>query len=81
MAEPSVSVQRHEWPRPGDLFHVESKPLERSGCVGHLIYGASPLAHVDDLAYRLAREATATMSTPKFLQGVEKAAQFASEVI
>ena len=32
-AAPAVPVQRYAWPRPGDLLHVEIKPLGRIGCV------------------------------------------------
>ena len=32
-------MQRYEWPRPGDLLHVDIKPLGRIGCVGHRIHG------------------------------------------
>ena len=46
-----------------------------------LIRQKDVLAHVDNPAYRLAGEAAAAISTPEFLQAVEKAAQFASEVI
>ena len=38
-APPRVPVQRYEWPRPGDLLHVDIKPLGRIGCVGHRIHG------------------------------------------
>ena len=36
-APPPVPVQRYEWPRAGDLVHVDIKPLGRIGCVGHRI--------------------------------------------
>jgi transposase InsO family protein len=36
---PPVPVQRYEWPVPGDLLHVDIKPLGRIGCVGHRIHG------------------------------------------
>jgi hypothetical protein len=34
-----VPVQRYEWPRPGDLLHVDIKPLGRIGQIGHRIHG------------------------------------------
>jgi transposase InsO family protein len=34
-----VPVQRYEWPQPGDLLHLDIKPLGRIGCVGHRIHG------------------------------------------
>lgn len=36
---PPIPVQRYEWPVPGDLLHVDIKPLGRIGCVGHRIHG------------------------------------------
>jgi transposase InsO family protein len=36
---PPIPVQRYEWPAPGDLVHVDIKPLGRIGCVGHRIHG------------------------------------------
>jgi transposase InsO family protein len=36
---PPVPVQRYEWPRPGDLLHVDIKPLGRIGQIGHRIHG------------------------------------------
>jgi transposase InsO family protein len=36
---PAVPIQRYEWPRPGDMIHVDIKPLGRIGCVGHRIHG------------------------------------------
>ena len=36
---PPIPVQRDEWPRPGDLLHVDIKPLGRIGQVGHRIHG------------------------------------------
>jgi transposase InsO family protein len=36
---PPVPVQRYEWPSPGDLLHVDIKPLGGIGCVGHRIHG------------------------------------------
>lgn len=38
-AVPPVPVQRYEWPRAGDLLHVDIKPLGGIGCVGHRIHG------------------------------------------
>ena len=34
-----VPVQRYEWPCPGDLVHVDIKPLGRIGQIGHRIHG------------------------------------------
>ncbi len=36
---PPAPVQRYEWPRPGDLLHVDIKPLGRIDGVGHRIHG------------------------------------------
>jgi transposase InsO family protein len=36
---PPIPVQRYEWPMPGDLLHIDIKPLGRIGCVGHRIHG------------------------------------------
>ncbi len=36
---PPVPVQRYEWPQPGDLLHLDIKPLGRIGCIGHRIHG------------------------------------------
>ena len=36
---PPLPVQRDEWPCPGDLLHVDIKPLGRIGQVGHRIHG------------------------------------------
>ena len=36
---PLVPVRRYEWPRPGDLLHVDIKPLARIRAVGHRIHG------------------------------------------
>jgi transposase InsO family protein len=36
---PPVPVKRYEWPNPGDLLHVDIKPLGRIGQVGHRIHG------------------------------------------
>ena len=38
-APPPIPVQRYEWPGPGDLLHVDIKPLGRIGQVGHRIHG------------------------------------------
>ena len=38
-AAPPVPVQRYEWPQPGDLLHLDIKPLGRIGCMGHRIHG------------------------------------------
>jgi transposase InsO family protein len=34
-----VPVQRYEWPTPGDLLHVDIKPLGRIDGIGHRIHG------------------------------------------
>jgi transposase InsO family protein len=34
-----VPVQRYEWPTPGDLLHVDIKPLGRIDGVGHRMHG------------------------------------------
>ena len=36
---PAVPVHRYEWPRPGDLLHVDIKPLATIRAVGHRIHG------------------------------------------
>ena len=36
---PPVPIQRYEWPRPGDLLHVDIKPLGRIDGIGHRIHG------------------------------------------
>lgn len=36
---PPIPVQRYEWPTPGDLLHVDIKPLGRIAGVGHRIHG------------------------------------------
>ena len=38
-ARPPVPVRRYEWPRPGDLLHVDIKPRARIGAGGHRIHG------------------------------------------
>jgi transposase InsO family protein len=38
-AAPPVPVQRDEWPTPGDLVHLDIKPLGRIDGVGHRIHG------------------------------------------
>lgn len=37
--EPPRRVHRYEWPRPGDLLHLDVKKLGRIGWVGHRIHG------------------------------------------
>jgi len=34
-----IPIQRYEWPAPGDLVHVDIKPLGRIDGVGHRIHG------------------------------------------
>jgi transposase InsO family protein len=36
---PPAAVIRYEWPRPGDLVHLDVKPLARIAGVGHRIHG------------------------------------------
>jgi transposase InsO family protein len=36
---PPLPVTRYEWPRPGDLVHLDVKPLGRIAGVGHRIHG------------------------------------------
>lgn len=36
---PSMPIQRYEWPQPGDMIHIDIKPLGRIGCIGHRIHG------------------------------------------
>ena len=36
---PPVPIHRYEWPAPGDMIHVDIKPLGGIGCVGHRIHG------------------------------------------
>jgi transposase InsO family protein len=36
---PTIPIQRYEWPRPGDLLHIDIKPLGRIDGVGHRIHG------------------------------------------
>jgi transposase InsO family protein len=36
---PPAPVVRYEWPRPGDLVHLDVKPLGRIAGVGHRIHG------------------------------------------
>jgi transposase InsO family protein len=38
-APPPQPIHRYEWPRPGDLLHVDIKPLGRFRRVGHRIHG------------------------------------------
>ena len=36
---PPAPITRYEWPRPGDLVHLDVKPLGRIAGVGHRIHG------------------------------------------
>ena len=36
---PAVPIQRYEWPQPGDLLHVDMKPLGGIDGIGHRIHG------------------------------------------
>jgi transposase len=38
-AAPPAPIQRYEWPQPGDLLHIDIKPLGRIDGVGHRIHG------------------------------------------
>lgn len=38
-AAPVIPVQRYEWPRVGDLLHLDIKPLGRIDGIGHRIHG------------------------------------------
>lgn len=37
--DPAVPIHRYEWPRPGDMIHVDIKALGRIAGVGHRIHG------------------------------------------
>jgi transposase InsO family protein len=37
--DPPLVIQRYEWPRAGDLLHLDIKPLSRIRGVGHRIHG------------------------------------------
>ena len=37
--EPRPPIQRYEWPRAGDLLHLDTKPLARIRRVGHRVHG------------------------------------------
>jgi transposase InsO family protein len=39
LTAPPIPIQRYEWPRPGDLLHIDIKPLGRIDGVGHRIHG------------------------------------------
>ena len=43
-AVPLLPVQRYEWATPGDLLHLDIKPLGRFHRVGHRIHGNPRLA-------------------------------------
>jgi hypothetical protein len=36
---PPRPLHRYEWPQLGDMLHLDIKPLECIGCVGHRIHG------------------------------------------
>jgi transposase InsO family protein len=38
-AAPAAPVQRYEWPTPGDLIHLDIKPLGRFRQAGHRVHG------------------------------------------
>ena len=42
---PAPPVQRYEWPHPGDLLHVDIKPLARIQGIGHRIHGDRRRGH------------------------------------
>ena len=39
MLEPKPAVRRYERERPGELVHLDTKPLGRIGRIGHRIHG------------------------------------------
>lgn len=39
LLEPKPPIQRYEWPRPGDMLHVDTKRLPRIERPGHRIHG------------------------------------------
>jgi len=42
---PLEPIQRYEWPQPGDMIHVDIKPLGRIAGVGHRIHGDRQQRH------------------------------------
>ena len=46
-----MPVQRYEWPTPGDLLHVDIKPLGRIDGVGHRIRRPAPGARGQWMGY------------------------------
>ena len=42
---PPEPIQRYEWPHPGDMIHVDIKPLGRIAGVGHRIHGDRQQRH------------------------------------
>jgi transposase InsO family protein len=53
---PPPPVTRYEWPHPGDLVHLDVKPLGRIAGVGHRIHG-NRRAHVDGIGWEYAHVA------------------------
>ena len=43
--DPPPVIQRYEWPRAGDLLHLDIKPLSRIRGVGHRIHGDLSVKH------------------------------------
>jgi transposase InsO family protein len=53
---PPVPVTRYEWPHPGDLVHLDVKPLGRIAGVGHRMHG-DRRAHVRGIGWEYAHVA------------------------
>ena len=43
--DPPLVIQRYEWPRAGDLLHLDIKPLSRIRGIGHRIHGDRSVKH------------------------------------
>ena len=43
--EPPPEIHRYEWPRAGDLLHLDIKPLSRIRGIGHRIHGDASVRH------------------------------------
>ncbi|TMA41500.1 MAG: IS481 family transposase [Deltaproteobacteria bacterium] len=39
LIDPSPEPRRYEWPKPGDMVHIDTKKLGRIGCPGHRMHG------------------------------------------
>jgi transposase InsO family protein len=44
LAAPTMPVHRDEWPTPGDMLHLDIKPLGRFRRIGHRIHGQRQMA-------------------------------------